>query len=146
MLSPDPSPFKAIAPQELAEASILACAGPDAAAFLQAQLMNDVRLLEPGHWHWNGWLNAKGRVLCLFALWRRDAEEFWLLLPDFPATELLPLLQRYVFRSKAKLQVRADYTLAGSVGSIGDGDTHRDLALPFGDGWQLDLSGADHAR
>ena len=47
--------------------AVLALAGRDAAKFAQAQFMGDVDALAPGHWHWNGWLTPKGRVLALFA-------------------------------------------------------------------------------
>ena len=43
-------------------------------------------------WPWNGWLNPKGSVICLFALWRSQEQDFVALLPDFPAAELQPLL------------------------------------------------------
>ena len=35
--------------------SLLAVEGPEAEAFLQAQLMNDVRKLSPMQWQWNNW-------------------------------------------------------------------------------------------
>ena len=71
--------------------TLLAAEGPDAEAFLQAQLMNDVRALSPRQWQWNGWLNAKGRVQALFALIRLAPDAFWLVLPDFAAIEKLLL-------------------------------------------------------
>ena len=80
--------------------SVLSLQGVDAVMFAQAQFMNDVAALVDGQWHWNGWLTPKGRVIALFALLRLDAQTLWLLLPDVAATELVPLLQRYVFRSK----------------------------------------------
>jgi folate-binding Fe-S cluster repair protein YgfZ len=145
MLSPAPSPFKATVlapgPRRLAGASVLACEGPDAAAFLQAQTMNDLRALAPGAWQWNGWLTPKGRLVCLFALWRRDEQSFLLLLPDFPAAELLPLLQRFVFRSKSRLSVAADCVLAGEFAAAGASGPARDLAVAEGGAWHFDLGG-----
>ena len=120
MLSPASTPFKDAASEALGGAlpgySLLACGGPDAASFLQAQTMNDLRLLAPGHWQWNGWLSAKGRVICLFALWRRSELDYLALLPDFPAAELQPLLQRYVFRSKLRLAVEDGLEVTGEFG------------------------------
>ena len=128
------------------DGGLLACEGPDAAAFLQAQTMNDLRTLAPGRWQWNGWLNPKGRLICLFALWRREEQRFLLLLPDFEGGELLPLLQRYVFRSKLKLSVPSEWALAGAFAPAGDsGETH-DLAVAAGDGWNLDLHGEGGER
>jgi folate-binding protein YgfZ len=104
------------APQEAAPAragdilqgGVIELVGPDAAAFAQAQLMNDVRLLEDLHWQWTGWLNPKGRVIALGALLRFAPDRFWLLLPDHPAATLCEALARMVFRSKVKLQARGD--------------------------------------
>jgi len=92
---------------------VVEATGIDAAAFLQAQTMNDVRALAPGLWQWNGWLNPKGRVIALFGLAKLDAERFWLILPDFPASELANRLQRFVFRSKLKLAAREDCAASG---------------------------------
>lgn len=83
---------------------VLAITGRDAVAFAQAQFMNDVAVLADGEWHWNGWLTPKGRVIALFALLRRDAETLWLVLPDTGASELATKLQRFVFRSKVRLE------------------------------------------
>lgn len=84
--------------------SILALQGVDAVAFAQSQFMNDVAALADGQWQWNGWLTPKGRVIALFALLRLDAQTLWLLLPDMATDQLVPLLQRYVFRSKVTLK------------------------------------------
>jgi folate-binding protein YgfZ len=149
MLNPAPTPYKDEAPAPargaLPEYSLLSCSGADAGAFLQAQTMNDVRALAPGQWHWNGWLSPKGRVICLFALWRRGEQDFLALLPDFPAVELLPLLQRYVFRSKARLAVSNEYSCAGELGAA-RGDGARDLAQAAGAGWRFDFGGDEQAR
>lgn len=87
---------------------VLAITGRDAVAFAQAQFMNDVAALGDGQWQWNGWLSPKGRVIALFALIRVDAETLWLVLPDADATALATQLQRFVFRSKLKLEPLAD--------------------------------------
>src|SRR3954464_11472860 len=87
---------------------ILALEGPDAVRFAHAQFMNDVTALADGQWQWNGWVTPKGRILALFALWRWGAQSLWLLLPDADPAELSAALQRFVFRSKVSLTVRAD--------------------------------------
>jgi folate-binding protein YgfZ len=121
MLNPALMPFKEnlsaiMTLSGLSGFSLLAVEGVDAESFLQAQTMNDVRALAAGRWQWNGWLNPKGRVIALFALARIADDAFIAILPDFPANELLPLLQRFVFRSKVKLRVRDDLVCAGEVG------------------------------
>lgn len=98
----------------LSDHSVLALCGRDSIAFAQAQCMNDVALLGDGQWQWNGWLNAKGRVIALFALVRLNPETLWLLLPDVPAEDLAEQLRRYVFRSKVSLTARNDLQVIGS--------------------------------
>ena len=82
--------------------------GADAVAFAHAQFANDVQALRNGHWQWNAWLSAKGRVLALFALLRRADEEVLLLLPDGGAAELATALSRFVFRRKVRIAARDD--------------------------------------
>lgn len=97
----------------LTDHAVLAMEGIDAVTFAQSQFMNDVAALADGQWQWNGWLTPKGRVIALFALLRIDAKTLWLLLPDITTNEIVPLLQRYVFRSKIMLK-RVDTTLAAN--------------------------------
>jgi len=144
MLSPDPRLFKD-GSGALPGFSLLACTGPEAGAFLQAQSMNDLRALSPGRWQWNGWLNPKGRVICLFALWQRAEHDFLLVLPDFPASELQPLLQRYVFRSKLRLATEEDFEVRGRIGGEASASA-RDAAHADGAGWRFDWGGDGLAR
>jgi len=132
MLSPDPMTFKTnrqpgLLPR-LSGISLLGFSGPEVGAFLQAQTMNDVHLLADGQWQWNGWLNPKGRVIALFALLKLHEDEFLAVIPDFPAQELLPLLQRYVFRTKVRLQVVTDLTPAADLESPDDAAVPRDMS------------------
>lgn len=108
MLSPTPMSFKPNPPEPaslpaLTGFGVVEARGPDAAAFLQAQTMNDVAALAAGHWHWNGLLTPKGRVIALFALARLAADRFLLVLPDVPADEFAAALRRFVFRRKVVL-------------------------------------------
>lgn len=69
--------------------------GADARRFAQAQFAGDVNTLAPGHWQWNAWLDAQGRVRalmqladpgdgCLLALLRGgDAEQIRIALARF---------------------------------------------------------------
>ena len=146
MLSPGPVTFKANQPSRslpaLSGHGLLAVEGPDAQAFLQAQLMNDVGALAPGRWHWTGWLTAKGRVVALMALLRTAPDRFLAVLPDFPASDLQERLQRYVFRSKVRLAPLPDWTCAAELDAADHGAALRDHA--GGDdvtGWRLDMSG-----
>lgn len=118
---------------------VLAIIGRDALAFAQAQFMNDVAALGDGEWHWNGWLTPKGRVIALFALLRIDAETSWLLLPDAGAAGLATQLQRFVFRSKVKLEVRADLNAIGQFAPPTNASGSN--AAPFAGGMELDFGG-----
>lgn len=93
---------------------VLSLEGRDAVTFAQAQFMNDVKPLTPGTWQWNGWLTPKGRVIALFALLKLAEDTLWLLLPDVDPAELGQKLQRFVFRSKVTLAVRADLHVSGA--------------------------------
>lgn len=152
MLSPTPMPFKTIrlptAITRLSGFSLLGIAGADAAAFLQAQTMNDVRALVVGQWHWNGWLNAKGRLIALFALLRLDDDEFIAVLPDFPAAELQVLLQRFVFRARVRLDPAAGLVAGVAGDSPDDGcDAPRDIVSGSRlTGLCMDLGGASVRR
>ncbi len=98
----------------LADHRVIALAGRDAAAFAQAQFMNDLKVLAPGRWQWSGWLTPKGRVIALFALLKFDDENLWLLLPDADPVTFAAALQRFVFRSKASIAVRDDLRVEGA--------------------------------
>ncbi|MBW8311890.1 MAG: hypothetical protein K0M64_07610 [Rhizobium sp.] len=117
---------------------VLEVSGPDAPAFLQAQAMNDVAALAPGHWHWNGLLTPKGRVIALFALVHVVPSRFLMVLPDFPAEELATRLKRFVFRSKVVLQPLPWVAAAGPSSAF----PAADAVLDGGDeGLALDMGG-----
>jgi folate-binding protein YgfZ len=145
-------PFKTNRPTALAPRlsgfSLLEIAGPDAGSFLQAQTMNDVRGLDAMHWHWNGWLNAKGRLIALFALLKLADDDYLAVLPDFPAQELAPLLQRFVFRAKLKLRVLDDLICAADLSPADSNDSiPRDQAVgERQSGLRLDWSGESQRR
>lgn len=123
---------------------VLRAQGRDAAAFLQAQSMNDVSALAVGSWHWNGLLTAKGRVIFLFALARLTADGFVLVAPDAGADELRAHLQRFVFRSKLALEAGDAPVAAAAPGAGGEGGNQ---VLDGGDGaLGLDLSAEGGAR
>lgn len=127
----------------LGDHRVLELAGRDAAAFAQAQFMNDVAALPAGQWQWNGWLTPKGRVIALFALLKLDAGTLWLVLPDADPAELEAMLQRFVFRSRLTLAVRDDLHVAGAFHAPAAADG---VAIAAGDGVELDFGAASAAR
>lgn len=125
---------------------VLEVAGTDAGAFMQAQTMNDLRLLAPGQWQWNGWLNPKGRLLTLFMLAQHDAQRFWLVLPDEPAADLAAALRRFVFRSKLTLTARADLGASGTFAPPAQARLATFSAAGADAAVEFDLGGAGGAR
>jgi hypothetical protein len=119
----------------------IALEGRDAQAFAHAQFMNDVRLLGPGSWQWNGWLTPKGRVVALFALLKFDDEHLGLLLLDADPEAFAAALRRYVFRSKVVIDVRNDWHASGTF-SAPDQAGGNAIAGSLEVGIELDL-GAD---
>lgn len=89
---------------ELSGLTLLRIEGPDAAAFLQGQLTNDVDALAPGHWQWTGYCSPKGRLLAIGRL-QRNEQVFHLQVPVELRDDLLVRLRRFVLRSKVTLAV-----------------------------------------
>jgi tRNA-modifying protein YgfZ len=145
MLMPDNPQSLPDRPFALPGHGIVMLDGPDAVAFAQAQFMNDVAALEPGRWHWNGWLTPKGRIIALFALLRVEAQCLWLVLPDADVDTFAADLKRFVFRSKLKIAVRDDLAAQGKFDSP---RTARANAVEgIGDGaLELDCGSADALR
>ena len=124
---------------DLPDHRVIALSGRDAAAFAQAQFMNDLQMLAPRRWHWNGWLTPKGRVIALFALIKFDEEMLWLLAPDADPITLAAALQRFVFRAKVTIGVRDDLHVEGAFaaplqarGNELSGDAATGVELDFG--------------
>lgn len=83
-------------------------AGPDAAAFLQSQLTNDVAALAVGGWQWQGYCSAKGRLLATFALTRSGDDHFEAVVPASTAEALVKRLSMFRLRSKLAIELAAD--------------------------------------
>ena len=103
--APVPTPAAGDGPGILCDLShegLIRVAGPDAGAFLQAQLTNDVLALPVGAAQWNGWCSPKGRLLATFLLWRDEAG-YVLQLPRALQAGIQKRLQMFVLRSKVTL-------------------------------------------
>ena len=94
--------------------AVIEIAGRDAVAFAQAQTMNDLAAMPDGHWHWNGLLTPKGRVVALFALLRFSSERVWMIVADADPRALVASLERFVFRSKVAIRLRRDLLVQGT--------------------------------
>ena len=101
---------------DLSDNALLAVTGDDAAAFLHAQLTNDVQSLPVGAAQWNGWCTAKGRLFATFLVVRR-ADGFLLMLPAEIAPAVAKRLAMFVLRSKVKIaDVSAELVRMGFAG------------------------------
>jgi folate-binding protein YgfZ len=89
---------------DLAPFATLRVAGPDAEAFLQGQLTNDVTTLDPGASQYSAVCSPKGRVLANFLLRRIDATGFELLLPMPLLAPIRQRLRMFVLRAKVTLE------------------------------------------
>lgn len=78
----------------------LEVAGPEAAAFLHRLLANDVRALPVGGGQRNLLLEAKGKILFEFELYRVEDARFVLSVPPGRAGALRAALERYHFSEK----------------------------------------------
>src|SRR3954463_4752535 len=81
---------------------LLSVTGPDARAFLHAQLTNDIENLGADRWMLAGWGSAKGRLLATFFL-VPSPDGFLLQLARDLAEPVAKRLAMYVLRSKVKV-------------------------------------------
>lgn len=92
--------------------------GPDAAAFLQSQLTQEVAKLGPADARLAGYCSPKGRLLATFVVWQPAAQEYLLACSAdlLPAT--LKRLAMYVLRAKCRLtDASAELALHGLAGA-----------------------------
>jgi folate-binding protein YgfZ len=101
---------------ELAHLSLIRASGPDVTSFLNAQLTNDLTLLDTAHSQLSAWCSAKGRMLAVFRIFPRDGA-YLLQLPAELRDDILKRLRMYVLRSKVVLEIADDaFTRIGVAG------------------------------
>ncbi len=86
---------------DLSGTSLLAFTGPDAEAFLHAQLSSDVKALGTDRAQLSTYNTPKGRILATLLVWRTD-DGFIAQLPASIAAGVLKRLSMYILRSKVK--------------------------------------------
>ncbi|MFM1885115.1 MAG: hypothetical protein RL026_272 [Pseudomonadota bacterium] len=89
---------------ELPDHAVLAARGPDARRFLQGQLTQDLRRLEPGRNLPAGLLTPQGRVLALLMLQADGPQDVLLIVPCSLAGTVRDTLRRYLLRAKLVLE------------------------------------------
>jgi len=99
--------------------ALLAFDGPDAAAFLHAQLSTDVEGMPEGFVTWTSYNSPKGRMLASLLLWHRGPGDYLAFVAADLAEALRKRLSMFVLRAKVSVTDRT----AGSVlfGVAGDG-------------------------
>ncbi len=102
----------------LKDRGVVRVAGPDAAAFLQGLLTNDVEKLADGAARYAALLSPQGKILFDLIVHRRDAQTFLIDAPADKAGELAKRLGFYKLRAKVEVaDVSADYAVVAG----GDG-------------------------
>ena len=118
--------------------------GPDAEAYLQGQLSQDVAGLAEGDSTWTFVLQPQGKVEAWFRLARTGPQAFRADIDPGYGQALLDRLRRFLLRTKADLALRTEAMVAvrGTAGVIApDGAAALDPAWPGVEG--VDLLGTD---
>jgi folate-binding protein YgfZ len=89
---------------DLSHRSLIRVSGQDAAAFLQGQFSNDVRLVDAAHSQLSAYNSPKGRMLAVLRV-LRYRDDFLLQVPGVLAADLVRRLRMYVLRSKVTLDI-----------------------------------------
>jgi len=100
--------------------SAIRVSGDDAFGFLQAQLSNDLRLLDGQERLVAAWCNPKGRVICIVTV-VRDGADYLLMLPAELAEDVLRRLGMFRFRAKVDCDIEpATAERLGIEGGVAD--------------------------
>jgi folate-binding protein YgfZ len=100
------------------ESGLLAFTGPDAQAFLQGQLSNDLDKLPDGAVQMSSYNSAKGRMLATLLIWRVGSDSFRALVAADLAEPLRKRLSMFVLRSKVTIaDLSPDHALLGIGGT-----------------------------
>lgn len=89
--------------------------GADSGDFLQNQLTNDVGSLESSRATVAGYCNPKGRLICLFRIWRDD-DGFILQLPAGLHEDVINRLRKYVLRARVEFTSLSEQVAFGVCG------------------------------
>ena len=104
---------------------ILSFSGPDAEAFLQGQLSNDLKALAPGAVQLSSYNSPKGRMLATLVLWREGADGFRALVTADIAAATARRLAMFVLRSKVTIADRSPSQALIGIGGAGARDAAR---------------------
>jgi len=90
----------------LDDLALLEVTGPDAAAFLQGQLTQDISASDPAHAQLAGYCSPKGRLMASMIVWHEAAPSaaFFILLKQDIAAPFAARLARFVLRAKVSIK------------------------------------------
>lgn len=94
-------------PSVAAHVHCLVLEGTDARRFAQAQFAGDVNTLMPGHWQWNAWLDAQGRVRALMQLADPGDGRLLALLRGADAEQIRVALARFLLHAQVRIATQA---------------------------------------
>jgi hypothetical protein len=103
--------------------SLFRVSGPDAVAFLQSQLTNDIYTLSASDSQLSAWCDPKGRVQVIFRV-MLERDDVLLLAPTDVVLRVLPRLKMFVLRRKVTIEQDLSY----SVQAVGGDDAHATFA------------------
>lgn len=98
----------------LVHLGVIEVRGRDAEALLQGQLTNDIDLLGPRHTVPSAWCSAKGRVLTILRVLKRDTA-IYLQLPRECVEPTIARMRMYVLRADARLDDVSEQVLTLGV-------------------------------
>lgn len=109
--------------------AVLRFSGADAAAFMHAQLSNDIEGLGPEKALLAGYFSPKGRLLATLIMWRspQDTNTLFALCPADIADSLVKRLSMFVFRLKVEIE-KTPLLVAGL--QLGSSDLASNTNLP----------------
>ena len=118
---------------ELPELAIIEAFGPDAAAFLHAQLSQDVLHLSPTEWRRAAFCSAKGRMLASLTVLRPQDDRVLLLCDASVAAATVKRLSMFVLRAKLTLRLLGpECAVVGVVGEHALRDSGWSMTAPPG--------------
>ncbi|HID82773.1 MAG TPA: folate-binding protein [Chromatiales bacterium] len=88
---------------DLSHYGLIEAHGEDAETFLQNQLTNDIRQINPSHSQLNAYCTPKGRMLAIMRILKRG-DSYYLKMPHKLIEGILKRLQTYVLMSKVTLE------------------------------------------
>lgn len=98
----------------------VALEGVDARRFAQAQFSGDVEALQSGHWQWNAWLDAQGRVRALMHLADPGDGRLLAVPRGGNAETFRAALAHYLFRLRVSLSIGSFAACSGAPLPMGE--------------------------